>query len=205
MKLLEFLKRDVAMRSKISYKLIFIVGSAALVIIGIFAYLILNAHQRQLIAELERNAHQLSETVKSSTKYDMLLNQRESVHRIINTIGRQEGIEKVRIFNKEGVIIFSTDSLDAGKMLDKKAEACYACHAADQPLERVPVSERTRIFQSAGNKQTLGIINPIYNEPSCWQADCHAHGELQKVLGVLDITMSLDEVERGLQASRMPC
>lgn len=203
MKLPEFLERDVAMRSKISYKLIFIVGSAALVIIGIFAYLILNAHQRQLIAELERNAHQLSETVKSSTKYDMLLNQRESVHRIINTIGRQEGIEKVRIFNKEGVIIFSTDSLDAGKMLDKKAEACYACHAADQPLERVPVSERTRIFQSAGNKQTLGIINPIYNEPGCWQADCHAHGELQKVLGVLDITMSLDEVERGLQASRM--
>lgn len=191
------------MYSKISYKLIAAVGLVALTIIGVFAYLILNAHQRQLIAELERSAHQLSETVKSSTKYDMLLNQRESVHRIINTIGEQNGIEKVRIFNKEGAIIFSTDSLDLGKWVDKKTEACYACHLADQPLARLPISETTRIFKSAAPTRTLGIINPIYNEPSCWQSTCHAHTANQQVLGVLDITMSLNEVDRNLQTSRM--
>jgi two-component system NtrC family sensor kinase len=188
---------------KISYKLIAAVGFAAIVIIGIFAYLMLNAHQRQLIAEMERSAHQLSETVKSSTKYDMLLNQRESVHRIINTIGEQEGIEKVRVFNKDGAIIYSTDSLDVGKMVDKQAEACYACHAADQPLERLPISERARIFKADSQPRTLGIINPIYNEPSCWQSSCHAHVSDQKVLGVLDITMSLAEVDRGMADSQM--
>ncbi|MCG3120305.1 MAG: Adaptive-response sensory-kinase SasA [bacterium] len=191
------------MQSRISYKLIAAVGFAAIVIIGIFAYLMLNAHQRQLIAELERNAQQLSETVKSSTKYDMLLNQRESVHRIINTIGGQAGIEKVRIFNKEGAIIYSTDSLDTGKMVDKKTEACYACHIADQPLERLSISQTTRIFKNDAQARTLGIINPIYNEPSCWQSDCHAHAATQKVLGVLDVTMSLAEVDRGLRASEM--
>ncbi|MCI0691079.1 ATP-binding protein [candidate division KSB1 bacterium] len=191
------------MHVKISYKLIAAVGGVAVAIIGIFAYLILNAHQRQLIAELERNAHQLSETVKSSTKYDMLLNQRESVHRIINTIGGQEGIEKVRVFNKDGAIIFSTDSADVGHMVDKQTESCYACHAADQPLERLSISERTRIFRAGSQSRTLGIINPIYNEPGCWQSDCHAHTSNQKVLGVLDITMSLAEVDRGMQASRM--
>lgn len=191
------------MRSRISYKLIAAVALVAVVIIGIFAYLILDAHQRQLIAELERSAHQLSETVKSSTKYDMLLNQRESVHRIIKTIGGQAGIEKVRIFNKEGAIIVSTDSLDLGKLVDKKTEACYACHVADQPLARLPISETSRIFKSATQTRTLGIINPIYNEPSCWQSACHAHTPNQQVLGVLDITMSLAEVDRGLQASQM--
>lgn len=191
------------MPAKISYKLIAAVGGVALVIIGIFAYLILGAQQRQSIAELERSAHQLSETVKNSTKYDMLLNQRESVHRIINTIGEQEGIEKVRIFNKDGAIIYSTDTSDAGKLVDKKAEACYACHAADRPLERLPISERTRIFRTASPHRTLGIINPIYNEPGCWQASCHAHGQDQKVLGVLDITMSLAEVDREQQAGRV--
>jgi two-component system NtrC family sensor kinase len=191
------------MRFKISYKLIAVVAGVAVVIIGFFAYLILNSHRQQLVADIERSAHQLSETVKSSTKYDMLLNQRESVHRIINTIGEQEGIEKVRIFNKDGEIIFSTDSLDIGSMVDKKAEACYACHAADQPLERLPISERTRIFRSASQQRTLGIINPIYNEPRCWQSNCHAHEPDQKVLGVLDITMSLAEVDRGMHASQM--
>lgn len=191
------------MTTRVSNKLILAVAGVAIAIIGVFSYLLLQAHQRQLLAELKRSAHQLSETVKSSTRYDMLLNQRESVHRIINTIGQQEGIEKVRIFNKDGVIIYSTDSLDVGRMVDKKTEACYACHVADQPLERLPISERTRVFSSVDNGGTLGIINPIYNEPGCWQADCHAHNEQQKVLGVLDITMSLAEVEAGLKASQM--
>src|SRR4030042_5596827 len=190
------------MRTKISYKLIVAVGSVALVIIGIFAYGILSAHQQQLISEVRRSAHQLSETVKNSTHYDMLLNQRESVHRIITTIGKQEGIKKVRIFNKDGAIIFSTDYLDVGQMVDKQGEAGYACHAVDRPLERLPISERTRIFQLPDSGRVLGIINPIYNEPSCWQGECHAHGAGQKVLGVLDISMSLDDVDREMQSSQ---
>lgn len=190
------------MRTRISQKLIIGVGSVALVIIGVFAYGILDAHKRHLISEVRRSAHQLSETVKNSTHHDMLLNQRESVHRMINTIGRQDGIKKVRIFNKDGAIIYSTDYLDAGQLVDKKAEACYACHVVDQPLERLPISERTRIFSVPDSGRILGIINPIYNEPSCWQGDCHAHEPTQKVLGVLDISMSLDEVDRDMQASQ---
>ena len=190
------------MLTKISYKLIVAVGSVALIIIGIFAYGILDAHQQQLISEVRRSANQLSETVKNSTHYDMLLNQRESVHRIINTIGKQEGIKKVRIFNKDGAIIYSTDRLDTGQMVDKQAEACYACHAADKPLERLAIAERTRIFQLPGSGRVLGIINPIYNEPTCWQSACHAHQPSQKVLGVLDISMSLDEVDREMQSSQ---
>jgi two-component system NtrC family sensor kinase len=132
----------------------------------------------------------------------MLLNQRESVHRIITTIGRQEGIQKVRIFNKEGAIIVSTDSADVGRMVDKNAEACYACHAANQPLERLEIPDRMRIFRPAGGDRILSIINPIYNEKSCWQSECHAHDPEKKVLGVLDISMSLREVDRETRANQ---
>mgnify|MGYP005812996575 CR=1 FL=1 len=194
--------QDAIMSTKISYKLILAVGSVALLIIGVFAYVMLSAHRQQLISEVRRSANQLSETVKNSTRYDMLLNQRESVHRIITTIGKQDGIKKVRVFNKDGAVILSTDKHDAGQMVDKRAEACYGCHAADRPLERLPISERTRIFQVPEGGRVLGIINPIYNEPSCWQSDCHAHQPTQKVLGVLDIAMSLDDVDREMQASQ---
>jgi two-component system NtrC family sensor kinase len=190
------------MLTKISTKLIVAVGSVALVIIGIFSYGILDAHKRHLITEVRRSAHQLSETVKSSTRHAMLLNQRQSVHRIINTIGKQDGIKKVRIFNKDGAIIYSTDPQDAGRMVDKRGEECYACHAVDRPLERLPIADRTRIFQLPGSERVLSIINPINNEPSCWQAACHAHEPAQKVLGVLDISMSLDEVDRDMESSQ---
>jgi two-component system NtrC family sensor kinase len=189
--------------NKISYKLILATGGAAFAIIAVFAFLMLEAQRRQLLTEVERSANQLSETIKSSTHHDMLLNRSESVHRIIKTIGAQEGIEKVRIFNKEGEVILSTDPGDLGRMVDQHTEACDMCHAADQPLERVPASERTRIFTATSGTRTLGIINPIYNEPSCWESDCHAHDRDQKVLGVLDISMSLEEVENGIQLGRM--
>lgn len=191
------------MKSKISIKLIFAVASVTITISGVFSYFIIDSQQKAMVAQIEHNANQLSETIKSSTKYDMLLNRREHVHRIINTIGKQEGIEKVRIFNKEGEIIYSPDSTDIGKMVDKRAEACYACHAADQPLEQLSIPERARIFTAEDGHKNLGMVNPIYNEPGCWQADCHAHEPTQKVLGVLDVTMSLDNVERQIAGNEI--
>src|SRR4030042_1749826 len=190
------------MSSKISYKLIAAVGGVAVLIIGIFAYVLLNAHQEQLIREVRRSADQLSETVKSSTRYDMLQNQRDAVHRIITTIGKQPGIQKVRIFNKDGIIILSTDPADMGHMVDIHAEACAPCPGANKPLERLEIPDRTRIFQPEGSDRILSIINPIYNEPSCWESACHAHAPTKKVLGVLDISMSLKDVDHDIQASQ---
>jgi two-component system NtrC family sensor kinase len=182
-------------KNKISHKLI-AVGIVTIAIVGIFSFFITKSNQQAFILKVEHYAHQLSEMIKSSTKSDMLFYRRERVHDIIDTIGQQEGIEKVRIFNKEGIIIYSSDKSVVSTMVDKRAEACYGCHTADQPLERLSISERTRIFQLEDNLRSLGIINPIYNEPSCWQADCHVHSQDQKVLGVLDVSMSLAAVDR---------
>ena len=183
------------MKNKISHKLI-AVGIVTIAIVGVLSNFMTKSNQRTYILKVEHYAHQLSEMIKSSTKSDMLFYRRERVHEIIDTIGQQEGIEKVRIFNKEGIIIYSSDQTGIGTMVDKRAEACYGCHTADQPLERLSISERTRIFQLEDEVRSLGIINPIYNEPSCWTADCHVHSQDQKVLGVLDVSMSLAEVDR---------
>ncbi len=192
------------MFKKIGFKLILAVGITALVTIGIFSYFNIRSHSNSLIAEVERSANQLSETIKHSTRYDMLLNQRERIHRIINTIGEQPGIRDVRILNKVGEIIYSSHPADIGKMVDKKAESCYACHAANEPLQRLPIKDRTRFFKSNhDSSRVMGIISPIYNERSCWSAECHAHSIQQSVLGVLDITISLDEVDKQIRKSEM--
>lgn len=189
---------------KIGYKLIFAVGLTTLLIIGVFAYFNVRSYSSALLEEVENHANQLSETVKYSVHYDMMLNQRERIHKIINTIGEQESIREVRILNKVGEIIYSSHGSDIGKMVDKNAESCYACHAADQPLEKLSITQRTRIFKlDPDSSRILGIINPIYNEKSCWTADCHAHEEEQTVLGVLDVTISLDKVDESIQKSEI--
>lgn len=190
------------MRNKIGHKLIFAVGITVIVLISIYAYFNIVSQREVLLAEVERHAIQQSEMVKNSTRYDMLLNRRDHVHRIINTIGSQSSIIGVRILNKEGKIIYSSNVENIGKMVDKSAESCYACHAKDKPLQKLPKENRTRIFRThPDSSRILGVINPIYTEKSCWNSECHAHSKEQTVLGVLDVTIRLKELDAQIRSS----
>lgn len=183
----------------IGAKLIFVVGFILILSIGIYAYVNIASQKKQLTGEVMRGAFRISETVRRSTRLDMLKNLREDLHQMIETIGQQEGLEKIRVFNKDGQIMFSSDGDEIGEMVDKKAEACYACHSAEKPLERLNIPDRSRIFTSKDGHRVLGVISAIYNEPDCYTPECHAHPPEQKVLGVLDIGMSLAEVDRDIK------
>lgn len=187
---------------KIGAKLILVVGFILTLSLGIFAYVNITSQKKQLTGEVMRGAFRISETIRRSTRYDMLRNLREDLHQMIETIGQQEGLEKIRIFNKEGQIMFSSEKDDMGQMVDKRAEACYACHSAEKPLERLDIPDRSRIFTSKADHRVLGVISAIYNEPDCYTPDCHAHPPEQKVLGVLDIGMSLEEVDQEIEEAQ---
>jgi two-component system NtrC family sensor kinase len=189
---------------KIGIKLTFGVVLTVLMAIAIFAYFNIQSEKKSLLEEVERHANQLSEHLKSDMHYDMLHNDRQRIHRGIRRIGEQESIDRVRIFNKTGEIIYSSVSSEIGEMVDKKAESCYGCHLAGEPLEHLETEARTRIFGPlADSSRRMGIINPIYNAPSCWTAACHAHPETQTVLGVLDVTLPLTEVDRNIRRSEI--
>jgi len=192
------------MRTRIGTRLMLGAGLVTSLVIGFMAFLIMRSHTEQLVFELNQSANQVSETIKSSTHYDMLENRRDDLHRQIRNIGdlKQEGIQKVRLFNQEGRIMFSSDTVEIGTALDKRGEACYACHAEGQPLEKLDVQSRSRIFKDPDGARILGIINPIPNEPSCWTAACHAHSQDQKVLGVLDVNLSMVQADRQIRSSR---
>jgi len=190
------------MRTRIGTQLFVGVGLTAALSIAVMAALLIGTHRKELIAERVREADVVSETIKASTHYDMLENRRQNLHRQIETIGDQAGIERVRVFNKDGRIMFSSDALEIGHVVDKRGEACYACHAEGQTLEALPITARSRIFRGADGDRVLGMINPIQNEPACYTAACHAHDQSQSVLGVLDVTISLAEVDSQIAASR---
>ncbi len=192
------------MGTRIGTRLILGAGLVSALAIGLMAGLIMRSHNEGLVSQLTRNANQLGETIKSSTHYDMLENRRDGLHRQIRTMGalRGEGIRKVRLFNKEGRIMFSSDSQEIGTTVNKRGEACYACHAEGRPLEKLDVNARARVYKDADGTRVLGIINPIPNEPSCYTADCHAHSASQRVLGVLDVNVSMAEADREMARGR---
>jgi two-component system, NtrC family, sensor kinase len=188
--------------TRIGLQIVVAVGLVTAFGIALLATLTLRTQRREMIQQLTQSTDLLSETVKRSTQDYMLENRREHIRRQIEAIGREERIERVRVFNKQGTIVFSSDPTDVGRTLDKQAESCFACHAQGQPIEKPPVHKRARIFRAASGHRVLGIVNPIQNQPSCSSAACHAHAPEQTVLGVLDVTVSLDEVDRQIAASR---
>ena len=186
----------------LGFKLICTVSAIAILVIGVYATVNINTQRNQLIHQVIQSTSLVSDTIKRSMRYDMLKYQPERLHRAIDTIGGQEGIEKVRIFNYLGEIIYSSDRKEMGAMLDKSSEQCYACHAREKPFERLTTSARSRIFETAAGHRVLGMINPIYNEPDCYSASCHVHPQEQKVLGVLDIDVSLADVDSVIMSSK---
>jgi two-component system NtrC family sensor kinase len=183
----------------LKFKVSLYVAITLTVAMVLFTFVAINNQRDQLLQDAVNHVTQISEVITKSTRYAMLQNQPDYVLRIIQDVGNQENIAKVRILSKEGKIIHSTYAPEIGQKVDRKADACILCHQGEQPLEQVPQSERSRTYVTPEGRRMLGSMEVIRNGPSCYNAACHQHKKAQTVLGVLDIVYSLDEMEHTLQ------
>lgn len=145
----------------------------------------------------------LADTIIKSTRYAMHKDDREMLRNIIGNIGQQKGVEQVRIFNKKGVVAFSANHAEVNSTVDKKAPGCIACHAGPVATTSMGRMEQARRFIDSRGTSVIAITAPIYNEPECFSAPCHVHTAGQKVLGILDIGLSEEPLQRTLATLRM--
>jgi two-component system NtrC family sensor kinase len=120
----------------LAVKLTACVVSGMAPLFGLYGYWNLRLSRRSEKEIILQGTDRISDTIRRSIRYSMLRNQREEVFHIITTIGHENHIDRIRIFTKEGKISFSTDDQEVGRFVDKKGEACYACHALAQPQAR---------------------------------------------------------------------
>lgn len=149
------------------------------------------------------HASSLADTILKSTRYAMHKSERETLATIVQNIGSQNGVSHVRIFNKRGVVSFSARPAEIHRQVDKKTEGCIGCHKEAVPAATLGTMQQARVFRNADGVDVMAITAPIYNEPECSNAACHAHLPDQKVLGTLDIGLSRTEHERSLAALRL--
>ena len=190
------------MRNTLAVRLIISLTLLVGVVDAGFSYVNVTIQEQQMKEEMVLGADQLSRSITSATWHAMLQDRRQTAYEIMDNIGNKQGIRNIRFFNKEGRVTFSTTP-GASAQVDTRAEACLPCHAERRPLVRVDMPSRTRVFRDPSDRRVLGMISPIYNEPACSQAACHAHASDKQVLGVLDITLDLDHVDRELLAFKV--
>lgn len=195
---MKLFRRLSSISASLTIKLIICVVGSVVVIVGVFGYINIQNSRKHLEGLVLTSAQGIGDIVKRSTRLSMLKNRRDELYDMINQIGNEPGLKRVRLLNKEGKITFSTDETEINTYVDMRAEACYGCHTKEQPLERLSRPDRARIFRINGGEHTLGLIQPIENEPDCYTAPCHHHPESKKVLGVLDINISLAKVDETI-------
>jgi histidine kinase len=185
-------------RFSLVVKLIFSVGIILLLTISTWAYFSIRYQKERLRREIVAETERLSNTIQLGTHYAMMLNSRDDINQIIMNIGKQKGIENIRIYNKQGEVKYSNASTEIDHTVNIQSQPCSICHRSDPPQINISLAERTRIVDTLEKYRLLGIISPIYNQPECATSDCHFHPADKKILGALDVVVSLAETDREI-------
>ena len=147
--------------------------------------------QMHMVDSLTASGVRLGDTIRRAVRYSMLLNARDELAATVSDIGSASDIVSIRIYNKDGEIMFSATPEEVGTVTGIRTEACIGCHRVEPPLTRLPVAERTRVFDGRDGRHMLGVLTPVMNEPSCSGPPCHFHPADKEVLGALDVVLPL--------------
>ena len=182
-------------------KLAILVAGSTLAAFALLGAVGIRVQERHLINQAIEGAALFSGSIVQSTHDQMLRGRKDEAYAVMDEVGRVDNVRKVRLFNKEGRVTFSTDRVESGVLVPMDSESCAQCHSSTRPATRLDLPERARIDPSPEGR-ILGLITPIYNEPSCGGNACHASPESQRILGVVDVQVSLASMDADLAAVR---
>jgi len=185
----------------LSSRIAVLAGVLALGGVSTLSLILIRSQRRQVLSEVVHSSESIAETIRLSINHDMLANRREGVREVIESIGEHPGIARVRLFNKEGRISYSSRPEEVGRVVDKRAEACITCHTEAEPYRNLDLKDRSRIYTDPEGGKMLATIEVIRNEAGCHPAGCHAPPSTQSVLGVLDVAISLAPTRARIFAS----
>ena len=188
------------MPRKLGVKLILSLTVLIVAISGISGYLNLRTEKKQLVDTMILGADQLSRSITGATWHAMLDDDRRAAYSIMQVIADKQGVDRIRMYNREGRLVYSTDASEKPTVASSSSEVCASCHSKNTTRDRPSDDARVRYATSPNGVKTINMVAPIYNEPSCSNASCHAHRASTKVLGVVDVALRLDPVQKQTRA-----
>lgn len=139
--------------------------------------------------------------IKRATRDGMLLNLKEEVQSTIERLGEGPELSTIRVYNLKGKTMLSAHSEEIGNRIELDSEICSSCHCAGGAGATTALEKRSfpRIHE---REEVLRNLSVIKNEASCSTAACHAHPAEQRILGILEVEMSMAPLQRTLRTSQ---
>ena len=185
-------------------KLVVIFGLLIISGSSILWYLSSRTDRKDLMDNSVAFISSFSEMIHRSIKHDMLLNNRTDIQRALESIGATNSITRISLFDRNGIIHYSSDRGTIGSRADKTFPACIGCHTdPSRPRDTLIKEKQWTIYTETAGHRVLSFIEPIYNEPGCYTARCHVHSKDYRVLGILITDFSLYSIDRRINAKMM--
>lgn len=192
------------MRIRISLitKLTFATSLILLVFMGLLDNINLKTVRKLMIEYAALNAEEVADIINQSAYDAMMKNDKTAINHMIGRIAKSDNIDHIRLINKQGKVVFSSVDKEIGSVVDKQAEECVICHYPANSETTTTVNNSRLIINSSG-KETLGFTKAIYNQSACFTAPCHFHNRNDTVLGILDISISLETLRQKSREYRL--
>lgn len=187
--------------NRLSVKLILIISATLLSLLIIQTFLAVSTLRHDLISAFAQNTYRFSEIIKNATLFEMKENNKNDINEIVKHIGQDKGLEAVRIYDKKGTIVYSVDSTEINFNVDINSASCNPCHSSAKPIEKLSIDDRLKFEEDEAGNRSLVLLNPIENSVDCYTSDCHAHDNSVRVLGVLEVKVSLANIDEIVESN----
>ena len=184
-------------------KLTFATSLMLLVFMGLLDNINLKNFRKVMIDYAVSNAEQVADIINQSAYDAMMKNDKSGLYHMIGRIAESKNIDHIRLIDQKGNVVFSNMSGEIGSVIGKHADECIMCHNPASSGVSTAAMNSSRIIVTRSGRETLGFTKAIYNQPACSAASCHFHGKHETVLGLLDISISLEMLRQKSHEYRL--
>lgn len=129
-----------------------------------------------------RTADLMMSVISRSITNSMSTGNTHDVQTILEMVGSDPRLAGVRIFHPDGRVLKSSEPNEIGRRVDSHSLATFLRGNGHD------------IFRGPKGNEVMGVVKAIYSEPRC--TPCHGVG--RRVLGVLNLDLSLADMETQL-------
>ena len=182
----------------IAAKLIIATGLLIVILSFIFWFATLKKQEKDVMSIAVKYGGSFVAFAEESTRRSMLTLDKEQTQQVLQTLSTPEGVQRVRIFDHEGYVAFSSKQEGVGQSVDRNSMTCMGCHTNPGTGDLSPAPKNWSVYKNEEDSTSLKIISQISNEPACSNASCHFHPEGQDILGFVEADLSLALLDEAL-------
>jgi len=157
--------------------------------IGVYSYIDIRNIRTDAIRTAERTLGAFAAAIKGSVKGSMKTGHHEDVKRILDEVNAPSFIDRIVIYNEEGLPLRGEKKTSKNGGLDLDLPAGILMSIANGDISD---------FRKQGDNQFISYYSPILNQPECFRC----HGSQSQLNGILRIDFSLRELDDLVIARR---